>query len=247
MYDDMTLEELLEEDQHDPEVQYQIGLRYFYGNGTEKDVKTAEMYIRLAAQQGHEAATLLLSGPAENGERPPLDESTLGLWCQAAEKGDAKAQITVAKWLMKNNTPESDDDIERYLSQAVSAGEADACVLLSEFYMRRNRTDEAITQLRNAADCGDMDSAERLAIYYSRGIYVEQDPAEAERRFVSLAEQDGEQMLKLARRYKFGQDFPQSLTRSLSWLQQAIDAGVENAQEQYDIEKTSSEEQLKLG
>ena len=54
-------EDLLESDQNDPEVQYQIGLCYQNGEGTEQSGAEAEQWFRRAAEQGHQGAQALLS------------------------------------------------------------------------------------------------------------------------------------------------------------------------------------------
>ena len=65
-------EDLLESDQNDPEVQYQIGLCYQTGEGTEQSGAEAEKWFRRAAEQGHQGAQALLSAGREQTEE--LDE-----------------------------------------------------------------------------------------------------------------------------------------------------------------------------
>ena len=92
-------EDLMESDQSDPEVQYQLGLCYLHGEGTEPDGQAAERWFRRAAEQGHEGARACLASalPAEGKSHlPPLDGMTLADWCGAAEDGDAEAQYEVA-------------------------------------------------------------------------------------------------------------------------------------------------------
>jgi len=52
----LNLYDLLEEDQHDSEIQYQLGLCYLYGYGIEPDQQEAMHWLQLAAEQGHSNA-----------------------------------------------------------------------------------------------------------------------------------------------------------------------------------------------
>lgn len=99
-------EELLEQDQHDAEVQYQLGLCYLNGDGTEQDGQKAEKWLRLAADQGHPEAEALLSTAASSpAGLPPLTAATLPEWCMAAEEGDADAQCQVAVYFLDHVSP----------------------------------------------------------------------------------------------------------------------------------------------
>ena len=98
MTDEERFEELLESDQSDPEIQYQLGLCYLRGLGVAQDGAQAEAWLRRAADQGHAAAQELLDSQAPEPEpqAPALTEETLPDWCVAAEDGDAEAQYQVA-------------------------------------------------------------------------------------------------------------------------------------------------------
>ena len=69
--------DLLEADENDAEAQYQIGLCYLNGDGTDKDTQKAETYFRRASELGHAAAAEMLgkdsiadqSPNTENGGR----------------------------------------------------------------------------------------------------------------------------------------------------------------------------------
>lgn len=52
--------DLLEADENDAEAQYQIGLCYLNGDGTDKDTQKAETYFRRASELGHAAAAEML-------------------------------------------------------------------------------------------------------------------------------------------------------------------------------------------
>ena len=161
MTDEERFEELLESDQSDPEIQYQLGLCYLRGLGVAQDGAQADAWLRRAADQGHAAAQELLDSQAPEPEpqTPALTEETLPDWCVAAEGGE---------------------DAERYLAMAVDQGHPMACLVLAKRRLDQELYEEAIPLLRNAADCSLTEAMELLAVSYGTGRGVEQDPKEAE-------------------------------------------------------------------
>ena len=74
-------EELMESDQRDPEVQYQLGLCYLRGDGTDRDGQLAQTWLRRAADQGHpEAAALLAQAQPQEEQLCPITEVNLLDW-----------------------------------------------------------------------------------------------------------------------------------------------------------------------
>ena len=65
--------DLLEADENDAEAQYQIGLCYLNGDGTDKDTQKAETYFRRASELGHAAAAEML------GKDSIADQSAISL------------------------------------------------------------------------------------------------------------------------------------------------------------------------
>ena len=100
-------EELLESDQNDPEIQYQIGLCYQRGEGVEQNGVEAEKWLRRAEAGGHQGAAALLAScdsPQESltGE---ITQDTLPDWCLQAEQGDMEAQYKVGCYFLQMPTP----------------------------------------------------------------------------------------------------------------------------------------------
>ena len=131
-------EELLESDQSDPEIQYQIGLCYQRGEGVEQSGTEAEKWLRRAEAQGHQGAATLLAGPAGGQEHltGEIAPETLPDWCLLAERGDAGAQYKVGRYFLKE--PETQEEGERYLEKAVEQGSGQACLILGRRMLERD-------------------------------------------------------------------------------------------------------------
>lgn len=234
--------DLLEADQNDPEIQYRLGLCYLRGEGTEQDGAQGETWLRWAAQQGHAQAQAMLedlSGPQDE-ETGGITEDNLMDWCAAAEDGDPEAQYQVAVYFLENNF--SGDDAQRYLTAAAEQGHAGACLELGLQLVNEGDVERGTRYLRNAADCGDPDAMDVLGQVYAKAM---NDLEEAERWFIAMAEHGGgEYMLRLASRYRRGDDVPQSLVRAMSWLKKAELAGVTDAKERYQAEEAEEQDQM---
>ena len=126
-------EELLESDQNDPEIQYQIGLCYQNGQGVEQNGVQALQWLRRAAEQNHKEAQALLER-TEGGSKSQakaVTEDTLPDWCLAAEEGDPEAQYQVAMYFAQNPFPGSPAEVRRYLELASDQGHGKACLSLA--------------------------------------------------------------------------------------------------------------------
>lgn len=232
-------EDLLESDQSDPEVQYQLGLCYQNGEGVEQNGVEAEKWLRRAAQQGHKTAQALLEQTQDAAaSQIQVTEDTLPDWCLAAEEGDAEAQYQVALYFAQNPFPGSLEETRRYLEMAAEQGHGLACLSLA-WELLNEAPERAISLLRNAADCGETAALETLGECYAQGRGIEQDLEKAEQCFIQWAEQgNGETQLALAIRYKNGSGVPKSMGRAMSWVKRAQMAGLADAADRfYDMER----------
>ena len=229
--------DLMESDQSDPEVQYEIGRCYLSGQGVEQNGVEAEKWLRRAAGQGHQEAAALLAQPEEtpSTEECPLEEDTLADWCLRAENGDVEAQFQVAAYFLDRGEEAEQKDAERYLDMAAKQGHPEACLRLAQTWLERGQAENAIPYLRNAADCRLGQAAELLGECYSKGIGTPQDEEEAQRRFIQAAEWGGgEQMYRLAVRYAQGDCVPVSMGRAYRWLKKAQENGCPDAKDRFD-------------
>lgn len=238
--------ELLESNQKDPEIQYQLGLCLLHGDGVAQDGIEGEKWLHRAARQGHPEARAMLEDLHQEGAEPlPITEENLVDWCAAAEDGDAEAQYQVACYFLEEEIEEGRKDAMRYLSAAADQGHPQACVKLGEQMLMNEAPELAVKYFHDAADCGLPEAMDALGQFYSQGIGVEQDLEEAERWFIACAENgDGEWKLELAWRYRTGDGVPQSPARALSWLQKAELAGVTDARERFQAGIRAEEEEL---
>ena len=119
--------DLLEADENDAEAQYQIGLCYLNGDGTDKDTQKAETYFRRASGLGHAAAAEMLGKGSIADQSPNTENVSLPELCLRAEEGDADAQYAAAMQFLENNRSEA----QRYLRMAAEQGHAMACYQLA--------------------------------------------------------------------------------------------------------------------
>lgn len=249
--------DLLEADENDAEAQYQIGLCYLSGDGTDKDTQKAETYFRRASELGHAAAAEMLGKDSIADQSPNTENVSLPELCLRAEEGDADAQYAVAMHFLENNRSEA----QRYLRMAAEQGHAMACYQLARTMLpdtldygcavheEQPTYQEAVTLLKNAVDCSCAPAAELLAQCYLYGLGVAHDREQAEKNFeravrFSTPEQAAEQMLQLALRYAEGEDIDKSLGKAFSWVRKAEQAGMTDARAQFD-ERLAQYEQKK--
>lgn len=249
--------DLLEADENDAEAQYQIGLCYLNGDGTDKDTQKAETYFRRASELGHAAAAEMLGKGSIADQSPNTEDVSLPELCLRAEEGDADAQYAAAMQFLENNRSEA----QRYLRMAAEQGHAMACYQLARTMLpdtldygcavheEQPTYQEAVTLLKNAVDCSCAPAAELLARCYLYGLGVAHDREQAEKNFeravrFSTPEQAAEQMLQLALRYAEGEDIDKSLGKAFSWVRKAEQAGMTDARAQFN-ERLAQYEQKK--
>lgn len=251
--------DLMEENTDDAGIQYEIGLCYLNGDGTEKDTAEAEKWLTRAANQGHEQAKALLESGNHDTPEKPAETDILEL-CMKAEEGDKDAQYAAARYFMAHGMAQTEAD--RYLKAAADQGNGQACDELGESLLQQsincaNQNDrfekekQAVRYFKNALDCGIPHAAERLADCYlnARGT-LQNDPEQAEAYFVKAAElyaQQGKPMalIELAERYAVGNGVPESYGKALSYVKRAQNAGAANAMEQFssDVENYRAAQQ----
>ena len=233
-------EDLLESDQSDPQVQFEIGRCYLEGSGVEKDARLAEKWLERAAEQGHEEARALLNaGRAEEKAEQEVTEDSLPRWCVRAEDGDPEAQYKVAIYLRKRGDDSARGDIQRYLESAAEQGHPEACLDLGRDLVDYNDDEDemkrGVEYLRNAADCNLPEAYELLGDCYAQGTGVRRDLEKAEQYYCKWAEQGGAKTaMNMAIRYAAGEVVPQSQVKAMVWVQKAQDAGMTDAQAQFD-------------
>lgn len=259
---DMNLSEklrmLMEDDLSDADVQYQIALCYLGGEDGNVDRKSAEVWLRRAAEQGHQLAIEMLP----SADEPPtvqdtINDQNLADYCLLAEEGNASAQLLLAQYFVERAPSES----ARYLDLAVRQGEPQACLQLArlhidspEFQMSQDLRDTTLRLLKNAADCGLPEAMFLLGDCYAEGYFGAEHCHEAEGWFLKSAEQGtpGEK-LQLAICYGTGNKVQMSLGQAFAWAKRAQNEGLSDAQEQlrqgiaqYEAEQAARQEMERL-
>ncbi len=136
-------------EQGDVEAQRELGVRYFRGEGVERDPLTAALWLGRAAEQGDADAQNKLGFLYARGVGVARDETLAARWYRrAAAQGDAKGQYNLGL-----------------------AYEAGSGVEQSQ--------KEAVEWWRRAAAQGHREALIKLAIAYARGEGVRRDPARA--------------------------------------------------------------------
>lgn len=238
---DMTKEEyfymLRQGDEQDPETQFEIGMCYLRGEGTQQDGRTAEQWLKMAADQGHPKAMEMLGRIREKDNKEITNDSDLLDRCAEAEDGDREAQYQVAMYFAKLDRPGVREDVERYLQMAEDQGHDKAGCELGKLLLDRDPS-EAVRHLRNAADCGNLEAMHLLAECYMGGVGVEKDGDRAEQFRMSAAQRgDAEEKLKLALDYRYGRGVPTSLGKAMYWVRKAQLDGMEDALARFDGEE----------
>ncbi len=132
------------------DAQYNLGIMYLTPRGVEQDRERAFQWFRRAAEQGHRDAQYNLGVSYLTGRAVPRDIELAVRWLEAAAvQGQSSAVVALGLLSL-----EGADGIEQ------------------------NRA-EAARLFRQAANAGNPEGQYFLAVLYTRGLGVEQDPVEA--------------------------------------------------------------------
>lgn len=230
--------DLLEADQNDPDVQYALGLCYLNGDGTEPDGAEADKWLRRAAEprdsrRPRRCWHRLRRNPPPRKTPSPRRRCRTGVCGQKREtlRPSIKRRPISSPSLPRRAVRTRPGTWPWRQNRAIPRP---ACCWRSSTWTGRS-TPRRADLLRNAADCNLGQAAELLGECYARGQGVQQDPAEAERRFIQAAQLDGgERMVRLAVRYALGDGVAPSPGKAMNWVKKARDSGLLDAREQYD-------------
>jgi TPR repeat protein len=180
----------------------QTGISYLKGRGVVQDSGQAVFWLRQAAQREHPHALYLLGAAYLQGLGVPADSSrALAYFSQAAQLGHADAQLQAA--ILYRSAAE---EVPELMSKSVEL-------------------------MRQAADQGHPRAMTALAYFYSQGVGVDKDNAQAfslNTRAAGAGYPPGQ--FNLAVQYYKGDGVPRDLDKSLFWCRKAAGAGDESAQ-----------------
>lgn len=185
----------------DPQSQFELGRRYFNGEGVQKDPAKAVEWFRRSAEQGNAKSKGWLGILYVQGVHLPREAvKGLELLRQSADEGDARAQ--------------------GFLGLLYQVG-AEVPLDLAK----------AVDWTRKAAEQGDSLAQAQIGDMYERGIGVPKDLTAAAEWYRKSAEQGhpwGQTALGV--RYELGEGVPKDAEKALEWYRKAAEYGDKDGQ-----------------
>ena len=118
----------------DAQAQYLLGFMYFNGLGVERSLPEATKWLRLASDQGHEYARLLL-GICLNATGDFAESAKVLRW--AADKGEASAQdLLGAQYLNGRGVPVDEKEAARLFKLAADQGDSYGQLMMGELALQ---------------------------------------------------------------------------------------------------------------
>lgn len=226
----------------DIDAYFLVGTCYQTGTGTGKDLKKAKYWLEKGVEEDNGFCLDALGHMYLYGEGVREDdERAFELLSKAYDAGDTGVTYTLAG-LYEDGTG-TPQDIEKAIelyTEAVDLGVPEAYAMLGYYYETGTRvprdTDRAIALYRAGIEEHDPYAARRLGIIliYDRGSNrANIDEGLQLLRFAAENDEDTA-MSCLGQIYYHGEIVPQDKTLAKKWLQRAVDAGNEDAEEFLD-------------
>lgn len=191
----------IQNENEDATAQFNLGLKYYNGNGVIKDPAQAVTWWNKAAEQGHADAQYWLGLMYGNGEGVTKNfKQQLAWYTKAAKQGHADAQ---------NN-----------LGYMYAHGEGVA-----------KDSAQAVSWYRKAAEQGNAVAQDNLGLMYAKGEGVEENPKQAEKWWSKAASQgNADAQFNLGWRYAKGKGVEKNLEQAVKLLRQAAEQNASLAQ-----------------
>jgi TPR repeat protein len=214
--------------------QFNLGLMYHQGIGTEADYEKAMQLYALAAQQGITQAQFNLGLMYDRGEGVAQDYREAYYWyLQAAEKGSADGQYAVGTMNFYGQGRREDyAEALRWYQESARQGHRDAQYNLGVMHLAGMGTEAnptvALTWFEMAADAGSRDAQYNSAMMYASGRGVARNPIKARDYFLMAAEQglrDAQAQLGLLYVTGDAAELPRDYEQAQYWFNQAAYRG----------------------
>lgn len=211
---------------------------YREGVGVEKNGKEALLWLLEATKQGVENPDALyeLGCLYKEGDGVPQSTSkALGLWCKAAEQGQAAAQNKVG-WAYHAGDGVAQDDAKAAWWFRLSAEQGDAdglCNLGVAYHFGKGvqRDDaEAVRLWKRSALTGHAEAESRLGYAYSKGLGVAQSDERAVFWWIKSAKTNVTSQQNLGWAYQFGRGVERDYILAAEWYRKAAQRGSAYAQ-----------------
>jgi TPR repeat protein len=214
------------------EAQYEIGMRYFNGNGVAKNHGESLKWMLMAAHQGHVKAQTKVGWMYQNGKGTQRNGFEGERWYRiAAESGDPDAAYSMGMihtngWSVPINKAEGEKWFIRWGEQ----GGAYAKFNLGEMYvagrMLPQDSVKAVFWYKQAAESGHKEAKKRLAVIRSAGNNVATGEAGWTQQLAESG--DAESLYRTGVNYNQGnqrESIEQDYQKALHWYRQAADKG----------------------
>ena len=229
-------QEALAAEQGNANAQYNLGRRYFSGDGVVKDEAEAVKWCIKAAKQGNSEAQDSLGWCYENGVGIAKDPVEAVKWYQkAAEQGDAAAQNHLGLCYY-NGARVNKDPLKaaEFFRKSAEQGNADAQSNLGACYYNGTGVDKdvkkAVELYRKAAEQGNTTAQFNLGLCYRSGEGVAQDSAKAFEWYRKSAEKgDAKAQYVLGLCYANGEGIAQDSVKASEWYRKAALQGDKDA------------------
>ena len=123
-------------EQGDADAQFNLGVKYYYGEGIPQDFKKAIYWYTKAAEQGDVRAQFSLGAKYYDGEGAPQNNSRAAYWfTKAAEQGNIRAQNLLGTMYYEGlRVPQDYVKAVHWFTKAAEQGEVRAQSLLGIMY-----------------------------------------------------------------------------------------------------------------
>ena len=223
--------------QDDAETLYNIGRRYYNGDGVAQDYAKAIEWFRQAAEQGYATAQNNLGDCYYDGQGVTQDYAQAVSWYRkAAEQGDAAAQFRLGFCYEYGRGVSKDyTQAVSWYRKATERGNAKAQNNLGNcYYYGKGLTKDyaqAVYWYRKAAEQGDAQAQNNLGECYYYGRGVRQDYTQAVNWYRKAAEQGyAVAQYNLGISYDYGQGVTKDYIQAVKWYRKAAEQGNAPAQ-----------------
>jgi len=212
--------------------QYDLGLMYAQGQGTEKNQAEAVKWFRKAADKGDDKAQefFKLMYDVQGVAKSEVE------LIKAAEQGNVEAQYKLGR-MFDNGWygTQSNRKAEKWYRKAAEQGNA-----LAQYYLGRITEDKtkALKWYRMSAEQGNTEAQYEIGNAYSNGRGVAPNNAEAMKWYLKAAEQGNTNaQYHLGWMYNYGHDVTKNETEALAWYYVAESNGCMYQMDIHALEK----------
>ena len=223
--------------------EYDLGNKYFNGDGVEIDIKEAVKWYKKAADTGNTDAQYILGEIYYYGFGIEEDEEEGLKWLRkSSEQGNADAQLILGRHYNCDDENNNTEEALKWYSKAAEQGNEEAVVeygnllnKLGDIYYNGSGVErdyfKATEYFRKAAELGNKVAQYNLGIVYYNGHGVEKSHNMAAVFFTAAAKQGYiHAQGNLGYMYQNGDGVPKNLVEACKWYLKAAEQGSATAQ-----------------